>query len=83
MGHFSIWSATQYKAERNYSTIEREALAAVAAIKEFFPYLYGKQFIVLTDHNPLTLLRGLKDTGGRLTHWLLCLQQFDINPVDS
>ena len=50
----------------------------VAAIKEFFPYLYGKAFTLLTDHNPLTSLRGLKDTGGRLTRWLLFLQQFDI-----
>ena len=33
------------------------------AIKEFFSYLYGKQFILLTHHNPLTSLRGLKDTG--------------------
>ena len=41
-------------------------------------YLYGRSFILLTDHNPLTSLRGLKDTGGRLTCWLLFLQQFDI-----
>ena len=44
-----------------YSTIEREALAAVAAIKEFFPYLYGRQFMLLTDHTNVRL----KDTGGR------------------
>ena len=74
----AYWSWQLNKAERNYSTIEREALAAVAAIKEFFPYLYGKQFMLLTDHNPLTSLRGLKDTGGRLTRWLLYLQQFDM-----
>ncbi|KAL5515023.1 hypothetical protein EMCRGX_G000132 [Ephydatia muelleri] len=37
-----------------------------------------KSFILLTDHNPLTSLRGLKDTGGRLTRWLLFLQQYDI-----
>ncbi|KAL5510162.1 hypothetical protein EMCRGX_G005657 [Ephydatia muelleri] len=50
------------KAECNYSTIEREALGAVAAIKEFFPYLYGRWFTLLMDHNPLMSLRGLKDT---------------------
>ena len=52
------------KAERRYSTIEREALAVVAAVKEFYPYLYGRPFTLLTDHNPLTSLQGLKDTGG-------------------
>ena len=75
----AYWSRQLNKAERNYSTIEREALAAVAAIKEFFPYPYGKEFMLLTDHNPLTSLRGLKDTGGRLTHWLLYIQQFDMS----
>ena len=65
------------KAERNYSTIEREALAAVSAIKEFYPYLYGFSFKLITDHNPLTSLKGLKDTGGRLARWSLFLQQFN------
>ena len=74
----AFWSRQLNKAERNYSTIEREALAVVAGIKEFFPYLYGRPFTVYTDHNPLTSLRGLKDTGGRLTRWLLYLQQFDL-----
>ena len=32
---------------------------------------------MLTDHNPLTSLKTFKDTGGRLTRWLLFLQQFD------
>ena len=57
----------------------REELAAVAATKKFFPYLCGKQFTLLTDHNALTLLRGLKDTGGRLTCWFLYLQKFDMS----
>ena len=71
----AYWSRQLTKAERNYSTIEREALVAVGAIKEFYPYLYGFSFKLVTDHNPLTSLKGLKDTrtGGRLAHWLLFL----------
>ena len=67
----AYWSRQLDKAQRNYSTIEREALAAVAAIKEFLPYLYGFQFTVITDHNPLTSLKGLRDVGGRLAQWSL------------
>ena len=73
----AYWSRQLTKAERNYSTIEREALAAVGAIKEFYPYLYGFSFKLVTDHNPLTSLKGLKDTGGRFARWLLFLQQFN------
>lgn len=71
------WSRQLSKAERNYSTVEREALAAVSAIKEFYPYLYGFSFTLVTDHNPLTSLKGLKDVGGRLARWLMYLQQFN------
>lgn len=77
----SYWSRQLHKAERNYSTIEREALAMVSAIKEFYPYLYGFTFTLVTDHNPLTSLKGLKDVGGRLSRWLLFLQQFQYQIV--
>ena len=73
----AYWSRQLQKAERNYSTIEREALAVVSGIKEFYPYLYGFCFTVVTDHNPLTSPKGLKDTGGRLTRWIMFLQQFN------
>ena len=75
----SYWSRQLTKAERNYSTIELEALAVVGAIKEFYPYLYGFKFNykLITDHNPLVSFRDLKDVGGRLVRWMLYLQQFD------
>ena len=75
----AYWSRQLQKAERSYSTIEREALAVVGAIKEFYPYLYGFSFTVVTDHNPLTSLKGNKDTGGRITRWLMFLQQFNFD----
>ena len=62
----AYWSRQLQKAGCSYSTIEREALAVVSAIKEFYPYLYGFSFTVMTDHNPLTSLKGIKDAGGEL-----------------
>jgi len=57
--------------------IETEALAAVSAVKEFYPYLYSFHFTLLTDHNLLTSLKGMKEVGGRLIRWILFLQQFN------
>ena len=36
-------------------------------------------FHVADGPQPITSLGGLKDTGGRLTRWLLYLQQFDMS----
>ena len=57
----AYWSQQLKKFERNYSTIEREALAVVGAIKESYPYLYGFAFQLHTDHNPLVSLKTVKD----------------------
>ena len=77
----AYWSRQLDKAQRHYSTIEREALAVVSAIKEFYPYLYGFKFELVTDHNPLISLKGLHNVGGRITRWILFLQQFDFTIV--
>ena len=42
--------------ETRYSTIEKECLAIVWAIKKFEPYLLGARFANKTDHQPLQYL---------------------------
>lgn len=64
-------------AERNYSTIERELLAIVYAVHYFRPYLYGREFVLVTDHSPLVWLKSHKDPTSRLTKWTLKLAEYN------
>jgi hypothetical protein len=65
------------KAERNYSTIERELLAIIFGVQKFKYYLMGKLFVSHTDHNPLTYLNNLTISSSRLTRWRLKLSEYD------
>lgn len=67
------------KAELNYPTIEKELLAIVWAVKHFRPYLYGRNFIIQTDHKPLIYLFGMRDPSSRLMKFRLVLEEYDFS----
>ena len=56
------WRVVQYAsralsdAERNYSPIELEMLAADFACRKFHACLYGLSFKIVTDHKPLEVI---------------------------
>lgn len=52
----AYWSRHLSRREQRFSTTEKEALAILDSIEHFKVYLYGQEFIVLTDHQPLKWL---------------------------
>lgn len=70
-------SRTLNKTERRYSTIEKELLAIVWAVKNFRCYLLGKRFTVYTDHQPLKGVFNVKDPTSRLIRFHHKLSEYD------
>ena len=62
--------------ECKYSTIERECLAIVWAIQKFQVYLYGREFVLQTDHQPLIYLNRAKFLNDRIMRWTMFLQSY-------
>jgi len=65
-------------AQQNYTTTEKEFLAIVFALEKFCPYLLGFKITVFTDHSALRYLMMKKDAKARLIHWILLLQEFNL-----
>ena len=74
-------SRTLNRAEKNYSTTEKELLAIVWGMRYFRPYLYGRKFTVVTDHKPLSWIMNVKDPGSRLLQWRIKLEEYDYEIV--
>lgn len=64
-------------AEKRYSTIEKECYGIVWGINRFKEFLYGKEFVLQTDHMPLKFLCGMKNKNDRLFRWILSLQPYN------
>ena len=63
-------------AQQKYAVIERECLAIIWALEKFTVYLYGKEFVIQTDHQPLTFLKTAHLSNPRLLRWALKLQPY-------
>lgn len=72
----SFMSRKLNKCQRNYTTTEKECLAAVLAVKKFRAYIEGQPFNIITDHASLKWLMSQADLSSRLARWALKLQGF-------
>ncbi len=68
------------KHQLNYSTIEKEALALLMALRYFEAYIGSSNYpvIVFTDHNPLVFLSRLYNQNQRLMRWSLIVQGYNL-----
>ena len=79
---FKLWILALYilKYQKNYSVVEKETLGLVLALDKFDVYLGSMPFRIkaYTDHNPITLLKTMKNKNQRLFRWSLALQKYDL-----
>ena len=74
-------SRTLTSSERNYAQLEKEALALVYGVKQFHAYLYGRRFVLVTDHKPLLTILSPSHSiptlaAARLQRWALILSAY-------
>ena len=71
-------------AERNYSQVEKEALALIFAVKKIHKMIFGRHFTLLTDQKPLLSIFGSKKgipvySASRLQRWAIILLGYDFS----
>ncbi|XP_015281060.1 PREDICTED: uncharacterized protein K02A2.6-like [Gekko japonicus] len=78
----AFYSRSLSAAERNYAQIDKEGLALVAAVKKFHDFIFGRRFLLVTDHKPLLGIfapdKQLPNImSPRMLRWALFLQAYD------
>jgi len=69
-------------AELNYTVTEKEFIAVIHAVNKFRHYITGYPVILYTNHFSIKYLANKPITNGRITRWLILLQEFDITIKD-
>jgi len=64
------------QAERKMITSDQELAAIIYALKEWRCYLEGPEFILKTDHEPLTFFESVAQLSRKKTQWLEFLSRF-------
>ena len=67
--------------ETRYSQTERGALAIVWGVEHFHQYVYGSHFVIVTDHKPLEIIYGNRNSkpSARIERWVLHLQPYSFS----
>ena len=66
----AFYSKAMTSAEKNYDTSQKELLAIIKAVEHLKQFLYGKNFVIKTDHHPLLPITTKSKPSVRLGRWL-------------
>jgi transposase InsO family protein len=69
--------------EVNYSNTDREMFAIVKGIEHFRPYLYGRPFLVRTDHQAIKFIHNGKSTSSRVLKWALEMADYEFEVIHT
>ena len=68
-----------YRAQKNWTTIEKKVFAVAWALQYIQPYDYGRKVTRYNDHKALKRLRVIKHPNDKLAHWILKLEEYEYN----
>ena len=63
--------------QKSWAATTKEAFALILAVRHWYVYLAGTEFVLNSDHNPLVHLRQQKDPRGKFSRWILELEEFN------
>ncbi|GBM61235.1 Retrovirus-related Pol polyprotein from transposon 297 [Araneus ventricosus] len=66
----AYFSESLGKPERNYCVTRKELLAIVKSIEHFYHYLYGRKFLLRTDHASLRCLLNFREPEDQIARWI-------------
>ncbi|CAK1595929.1 unnamed protein product [Parnassius mnemosyne] len=80
----SCVSRTLNASEKNYSQLDKEALAIFFGITKHHQYVFGRRFVLRTDHQPLSYIFGKRGgipqtAASRLQRWAARLAAYDFS----
>ncbi|GBM93813.1 Retrovirus-related Pol polyprotein from transposon 297 [Araneus ventricosus] len=73
----AYFSKSLGKPEGNYCVTRKELLDIVKSIEHFHHYLYGRKFLLRTDHASLRWLLNFRESEGQIARWIQRLQEYD------
>ena len=82
----AYYSRSLSAGEKNYAQIDKEGLAVIAGLTKFHQYLWGRPFLIVTDHKPLLGLFGEQKAvpqmlSPRMQRWALTLAAYEYQIV--